>query len=523
MKARQFFINTLILTIGSLVLRLIGIGFSAWLSRKIGAEGMGLFQLVFSVYNLASTLATSGIYLAVTRLVAEEIGKGSYAAANDAMRKCMIYGLLVSTAAAAGLWFAAPFVGETLLSDGRTILSLRILAFALPFMAFSCSLRGYFFAVRQVYKTNTSQIFEQLVRIAVVSIGFVFLLPGGLEKSCAAIALGSVGGEALAFCYTLALYLRDRKKRAFIPQKHPGTTRKVLAITVPVALSSYLKSALVTAENILIPRGFRRYGADTGSALAQYGMMEAMVMPILTFPAALLTSFSSLLVPEVAESNATGQKRQIDRLTSKVLWATILFALPVTAAFICFAEELGLAVYQSSESGHMLRVLAPLVPIMYLDTVADALLKGMDEQLSVLRYSIIDSALSVVLIYTLLPVFGVNGYITVMFVSTFINAALSISRLVQVVEIRFSLSRWIVRPLFSVTLASMAAISLTRGWSCPAALAATGKIGLLFLCDFAFLLLTGVLTPKEVLNMVKRVLPENGGKWVFKKRLPIES
>ena len=198
MKVRQFFINTVILTVGSLLLRLIGIGFSAWISRKIGPEGMGLFQLIFTVYNLASTLATSGIYLAVTRLVAEEIGKGSYAAANDAVRVCMLYGVLTSAGAGALLWGLAPWIGETLLCDSRTVLSLRILAFALPFMAFSCSLRGYFFAVRQVYKTNTSQIFEQLVRIAVVSVGFVFLLPGGLEYSCAAIALGSVGGEALA-------------------------------------------------------------------------------------------------------------------------------------------------------------------------------------------------------------------------------------------------------------------------------------------------------------------------------------
>ena len=505
MKVRQFFINTVILTVGSLILRMIGIGFSAWISRKIGAEGMGLFQLIFTIYNMASTLATSGIYLAVTRLVAEEIGKGSYAAANDAVRKCMIYGILVSGAASAALWGLAPWIGRVLLSDSRTILSLRILAFALPFMAFSCSLRGYFFAVRQVYKTNTSQIFEQLVRIVVVSIGFLIVLPGGLEYACAAIALGSVGGEALAFLYTLTLYLLDKRKRRFKPEKFPDTTKKVLSITVPVALSSYLKSALVTAENILIPRGFRKYGADAAGALAQYGMMEAMVMPILTFPAALLTSFSSLLVPEVAESNATGRRHQIDLLTSRVLWATMLFALPVTACFICFAEELGMAVYQSSESGEMLRVMAPLVPIMYMDTVADALLKGMDEQLSVLRYSIIDSAISVALIYTLLPVFGVNGYITVMFVSTFINAVLSISRLVQVTSIRFSLSRWIIRPIFSVTMAAMAAVSISRGWEFSPGMEVVLKIGVLFLCDAIFLLLTGAVTPKVLHRLWKKL------------------
>lgn len=501
MKVRQFIINTVILTVGSLILRMIGIGFSAWISRKIGAEGMGLFQLIFSIYNMASTLATSGIYLAVTRLVAEEIGKGSYAAANDAVRKCMIYGAIVSGAASAALWFLAPWIGERLLADGRTVLSLRIMAFALPFMAFSCSLRGYFFAVRQVYKTNTSQIFEQLVRIAVVAVGFLFLLPDGLEYACAAIALGSVGGEALAFLYTLTLYLLDKRKRNFIPEKFSDTTKKVLAITGPVALSSYLKSALVTAENILIPRGFRKYGANTAGALAQYGMMEAMVMPVLTFPAALLTSFSSLLIPEVAESNATGRRSRIDRLTSRVLLGTMLFALPVTAAFICFAEDLGMAVYQDSSSGAMLRVMAPLVPIMYMDTVSDALLKGMDEQLSVLRYSIIDSAFSVVLIYILLPVFGVEGYIAVMFVASFINAVLSISRLIQVTEISFSLSRWIIRPVFSVAFASMAAVSLSRSWHLSPAAAAAGRIMLLFFCYGVFLLLTGVIR----LEMRKRI------------------
>lgn len=504
MKVRQFFVNMIILTVGSLILRMIGIGFSAWISRKIGPEGMGLFQLIFTVYNMASTLATSGIYLAVTRLVAEEIGKGSYSAANDAVRKCMIYGVVVSGTASVLLWYLAPWIGHVLLSDGRTVLSLRIMAFALPFMAFSCSLRGYFFAVRQVLKTNTSQIFEQLVRIAVVAVGFLFLLPDGLEYACAAIALGSAGGEALAFCYTLTLYLLNKRKWHFTPKKFPETTRKVLSITIPVALSSYLKSALVTAENILIPRGFRRYGADTAGALAQYGMMEAMVMPILTFPAALLTSLSSLLVPEVAESNVTGQQRQIDRMTGAVLRAALLFALPVTASFVCFADELGLAIYRSEEAGAMLRVMAPLVPIMYMDMVSDALLKGLDEQLSVLRYSIIDSALSVILIYSLLPVFGVNGYITVMFVSTYLNAVLGISRLVQITHIGFSLGKWIVMPILSAAGASVLSLFLSRKWQFSPGMEAMWKITLLIAIYSIFLLCTGTIRLDSLKRYVKK-------------------
>lgn len=510
MKAKLFLKNTVILTVGSIILRLIGVAFGAYLSRQIGAEGMGLYQLVFSVYNFASTLATSGIYLSVTRLVAEGIGRGSYADANDAMRKCMIYGVIVSTVAASALYgFSVP-IGTKLLDDPRTVLSLRILACALPFMAFSSSLRGYFFAIRNVVKSTSSQILEQLVRMAVVSVGLTILLPKGMTWACAAIALGSVGGEALAFLYTLVLYLRDRRKRNFTPKRQKETTRKVLSITIPVALSSYLRSALVTIENILIPRGFKKYGATGQSALAQYGMMEAMVMPILTFPSAFLTSFSSLLVPELAEAAAMGNRRQINRLASRVMQLTLFFSLPITAAFIAFGEDLGLAVYQSAEAGAMLRVLAPLVPMLYLDTVADAMLKGLDEQVSSLRYSIIDSAISVVLIYLLIPIYGVNGYIAVMFISTFVNAALSINCLVRVTEIPFSLGDWVIKPIIAVTASSIGVLYLVRGLTFSShAMAVVVKAGLMLLCYFGLLLLTRAVTFREIRDFRRILHPKD--------------
>ena len=510
MKAKLFLKNTVILTVGSIILRLIGVAFGAYLSRQIGAEGMGLYQLVFSVYNFASTLATSVIYLSVTRLVAVGIGRGSYADANDAMRKCMIYGVIVSTVAASALYgFSVP-IGTKLLDDPRTVLSLRILACALPFMAFSSSLRGYFFAIRNVVKSTSSQILEQLVRMAVVSAGLTILLPKGMTWACAAIALGSVGGEALAFLYTLVLYLRDRRKRNFTPKRQKETTRKVLSITIPVALSSYLRSALVTIENILIPRGFKKYGATGQSALAQYGMMEAMVMPILTFPSAFLTSFSSLLVPELAEAAAVGNRRQINRLASRVMQLTLFFSLPITAAFIAFGEDLGLAVYQSAEAGAMLRVLAPLVPMLYLDTVADAMLKGLDEQVSSLRYSIIDSAISVVLIYLLIPIYGVNGYIAVMFISTFVNAALSINCLVRVTEIPFSLGDWVIKPIIAVTASSIGVLYLVRGLTFSShAIAVVVKAGLMLLCYFGLLLLTRAVTFREIRDFRRILHPKD--------------
>lgn len=460
-RRRLFFQNALILMAGSFAMRTLGLGFGVYLSGKMGAEGMGLFQLIATVYGLASTFATSGIYLTVTRLVAEEVAANNYAGADDAMRKCMRYGLGVSLLASIALFFGADMVGRYWLGDIRTVLSLRILAFALPFMAFSSSLRGYFFALRMAGKSSSGQIVEQLAHMAVAISAFTLLIPDGdLTWACAAASLGCLGGELISFLFSLALYLRDRARRRFIKTSSPDITKRMLRITVPVALSTYLKSTLRTIENLLIPLGFRKYGASGSSALAQYGMTEAMVMPVLTFPAAFLTSFSSLLVPEIAEARAVGDQARISRIAAKVLRYTLLFSAGMTGIFVFFPQELGLAIYRDNSVGSMLGLLAPLTPLMYLDNVADAMLKGLDEQVSVLRYSILDSAMSICMLWFLLPLYGVNGYIVVMFASTFLNSTLSLGRLATVTELHIRPFRWILLPAFCITGACVAA-----GWA----------------------------------------------------------
>ncbi len=498
MQAKLFFKNALILIAGSFFMRALGVAFGAYMSGIMGAEGMGLFQLIATVYGLASTFATSGIYLSVTRLVAEELAAGSYAGADDAMRKCMRYGLAVSLLAAGGLFWLAEPVGSVLLGDVRTILSLKILALALPFMAFSSSLRGYFFALRMAGKSSSGQIVEQLSHMA-VSIGlFTLVVPeGNLTLACAAAAAGCLGGEFISFLFSLVLYLQDRRKWTFQRKSSRDITHRMVRITLPVALSSYLKSTLRTIENLLVPRGLRKYGASGSGALAQYGMTEAMVMPILTFPTAFLASFSSLLVPEIAEARAVGDDARIGRLVSKVVRYTLLFAAAMTGVFVFFAEELGWAVYRQEGVGSMLGLLAPLVPLMYLDNVADSMLKGLDEQVSVLRYSILDSAVSICLLWFLLPLYGVNGYIFVMFASTFLNSTLSFARLASVTRIQIQLIQWIVKPVFCIVGSCLSTkillnlVNLSAGWAIMA------QISVSLLLYFLFLCATGTFTRED--------------------------
>ena len=119
---------------------------------------------------------------------------------------------------------------------------------------------------------------------------------------------------------------------------------------------------------------------------------------------------------------AKRNQKQISYIAGRVFHAALLFAIPVTGLFLFFAEDFGLALYHDASIGLYIRLLAPLIPFMYLDTIVDAMLKGLDEQVYYMKINAFDSTTRVILIFTLLPIFGLKGYVFVTFFSTLFNS-----------------------------------------------------------------------------------------------------
>ena len=167
-KKTLFIKNTLILTVSSLILRFAGIIFKVWLAQKIGSEGIGLYQLVFSVYVLASTFAISGTSTAVTRLVSEELALENSKDAFKILRRAIEISLIIAFLSIAVLLFSANYISEVILGDPRTLPALKILPLSLPFIGVTSCIRGYFISRRKVTPNALSQIFEQAVRIILI-------------------------------------------------------------------------------------------------------------------------------------------------------------------------------------------------------------------------------------------------------------------------------------------------------------------------------------------------------------------
>lgn len=455
MQKRRFIINSFILTFTSIIARIIGILFRIYMSNKIGAEAIGLYQLISTAYFFVVTFCVSGLGVAVTRMVTDAIAKRDYSIAKKITLICLIITLSLSIVFGTILFSFADFIGIVFLKDIRTALPLKILSFSLPFLAVSSTFRGYFYAIRKVIYTAGEQLLEQVVEISV----FVIIITGfagqGIEYACCAIVIGTTCAEIISCIYSVIIYYISSRKYK-IKKGGDNCFKKITEIAVPITLSSCVRSGLNLAENSLIPQGLKKFGSSGNDSLSEYGILIGMVSPVIAFPAVFLSSVSLLLIPEMSEANAVNSRKSISNMSYRVFQITLVFSIMICGMFFFFSDQLGNLIYHNSIVGFYIKVLAPLIPLIYLDSIVDGILKGLNQQMYNLLYNIIDALIRVILIYFLLPIHGIKGIIFVLFFSAILNFTLSISRLVKVTEVNFNVVDWIIKPSFAIYVSCMA-------------------------------------------------------------------
>ncbi|MBR3289744.1 MAG: polysaccharide biosynthesis protein [Clostridia bacterium] len=513
MRKRVLVKNTAILSATSLLLKAVGILFRIYLSARIGAEGMGLYQLIFSVYVLGSTFAASGISTAVTRLTTDELVVGDPASVRRVLRRAIGLTLLIAGISTALFFAAAPLIGEIFIRDARAVTALRVLAFGFPFMGVSSCIRGYFIARRSVTSSAASQIVEQGSRIALIA-WLLGRASSDLGDACAAVMLGDVASEALACGWLTVSYLRDRRRVSCAadgiePTPRGRILRRLLAIAAPITAGRYVNTILRTVENFLVPKGLARYADSQSAGLSQFGTLKGMVMPLLFFPSSFLGAFSTLLIPEIAEARTRGQDEAVRRTVARTLHITLTASVLIGGLFWQFAYPLGQLLYHSDEVGFLLRVLAPLVPVMYVESVADGILKGLNQQVRSLWYSLADSALRIALILWLVPRYGMAGFLFIILLSNIFTSGLNTRRLCVVARVPVPWSRWVLRPALCVAAGIAAGSALLR-YTPLGTLPAVAQMvigGIVTCAAYAGLLFGSGCVTREEFSMVHRKSP----------------
>ena len=300
-RLKIFLINSILMIGSSFFLQIIRLIFNIYVSNQITKEALGVFQLIMTTYMFGITLAASGINITSTRIVSEEMAFGNDYGIRKAIIKCILISLIFGTIA--GIFFSInnKFIIKVCFHEKVGSSIVYLISVALPMIAISSSISGYFTAVRRVYKSVIANILEYIAKIIITVFLLKKYLPSGnIEYICFALILGDVLSEVCSFTYNIFVLTFDLDKHIGKTKigNHNSFIYRIFRILMPVALTSYIKSGLSTLKQLIIPTSLEKNGINCENALAEYGTITGMAMPIVMFPATFLSAISGLLIPE---------------------------------------------------------------------------------------------------------------------------------------------------------------------------------------------------------------------------------
>lgn len=418
--------GTIILTIAGLLTRIIGFFYRIFLSNAMGAELLGIYQLIFPVYGICFTIYASGLQTSISRMVAAEAGKGSYRNTKRILYVGMVISFTLALLLSVIVYFQAGFIAETLLKEPRTEASLRILSYVFPFCGITACINGYYYGLRKTAVPASTQLLEQLVRVIYVYAIVALLGKGNIEVTCELAAVGLVLGEVASNIYNVLSLVITKSPKALlckarkcndITQETKAISKELTKLTLPLTSNRLFLNVLHSFEAVLIPIMLKRYGLSNSEALSIFGILNGMVMPFLMFPSAITNALAVLLLPTISEAQALGNHRLIGSTTSLAVKYSLIIGILSTGIFVIFGNYLGITIYHNETAGEYLKLLAMLCPLFYLTTTLGSVINGLGKAHITFINSIIGMTLRIVLIVVLVPRYSTMGYVITLLLS----------------------------------------------------------------------------------------------------------
>lgn len=500
MSRRSIITGTLILTAANLITKCMGFFYRIFMSNAIGAEGMGLYQLVLPIYSLSWSITSAGFTTTISRLTAQEHIRGQRGNIGRIVKQSALLSCGISLLVSLTLFFGADTLSLSLLKDSRTTMPLRLLSLAIPFMAVGSCLRGFFLGIQENFVPAFSQVLEQTVRIAAIYLLAGFFVPKGLSYACAAAVCGILFGEFLSCAYTMIQYYRFKRKHHYTQKpvlSSSASLYRILSMAIPLSASRIAGSLLSTAENILIPRQLQLHGQNTVQALSTYGELTGMAMPLILLPSACLMAASVSLVPEISEASAVQQDSRISRTVSTTFLFTFIIGFGAAAVFAVFPKEICYVVYSRPALGQVLFPLAFLCPMLYAQMTLHGLLNGLGEQLFLFWNNILSSLISIAVIWFFMPLYGVAAFLCGWLCSLLFSVLTSLHRLWKRTGVLPAFQNCFLKPLLAGATAGLLIKYLIR-ISVPSKLLFLGSFSGMGILYLLFLFLLGCLSPKEL-------------------------
>ena len=417
----KFLKGTMILTISSIIVKVIGSLNWIILSRVLGGEGIGLYQMGFPIYLMAITVSSAGVPVAISIITSEKLANKDYRGAkrvfNVSLRLLLISGLLFSSA----LFFGADFlINQHIIRDSRAYYSIIALAPAVFFVTFLASFRGYLQGWQIMTPTATSEVVEQLVRVITMLVFADLFMPYGLAYAAGGASMGAGAG---AFCALLVLmwFYRRLKKRLHaeieaqddsIPQESAGhIIKRLLKLALPVSLTSLMLPIGANLDLLIVPQRLEVAGFDVRHATELFGYLTGMAVPLVNLATIFTAAMTISLVPSISESRALEQFAAIRDKIRLAFRVAMIITFPCFMGLFFLAEKVAALIYNAPGAAGAIQTMSVGILFLGMHQISTGILQGLGKTAIPVLNMILACLVKVVMSWwlTAIPYLGIKG------------------------------------------------------------------------------------------------------------------
>lgn len=410
---QKLILGTAILTLSGILCRLIGFFYRIFLARTIGAEGMGIYQLILPVYHLCYAISTAGIQTALSRSVAASIAKKEY---NKALYTFFVGTLLSFLISLCLLFFInknASFYSSNILDDVRCIPLLKLTSYALPFGALHGCIMGWFMGQKQVHIPAGMQVLEELTRLGVTYACYHILLVHDQPPTPSIAVIGLFCGEIVSVLFSFIVILRSKVPHLAAPEKrfYISATKELLVISFPLTINRIALNLLHSVEAVLIPYSLQKFNMSRTVALETLGTVTGMALPLVLFPTAIINALSTILLPTISENQALRRIQHIRSLIKRTSFYALSLGIICSFIFAVSGKWIGSFLYKSTDAGQYIVLLSLICPFLFLDIVLASIMNGLGKTFLCFSVNFFNMCFRITMIYLLVPNIGITGYL----------------------------------------------------------------------------------------------------------------
>ena len=357
----KFIKSTIVLIIGGIITKILGMLNKVIMARYLGTEGLGIYMMILPSFILFLNISSFGFPVAVSKLVSEDDRNN-----KKLIFTSIIFVLFINFLLMIFILFIAKYLSFNLLHEKRSYYAIMAISLVIPFASISGILRSYFFGRERMGPHVISHITEDIVRIIAMVIGVPFFMHKGVEYAVCFVILTNIISEITS---VLILFF-------FLPKNFSLTRsdvkpskiylRDCLSISIPTTATRLIGSICYFLEPIILTGVLLYVGYPNSVIVREYGIISGYALPLILLPSFFSNAISQALLPVITKKYKMRDIAGVKRKIRQGIAYSLLIGIPLTIVLEMFPDKLLKLLYNTTSGVSYIRFLAPVCLLQYI-------------------------------------------------------------------------------------------------------------------------------------------------------------